>query len=307
MVTQLQSPAEKTSSLIQSNVSLARFTSFRVGGPAEWYAAPKTLEDLHECFEWAERRSVPVTLLGAGSNLLISDRGVSGLAIGTRYLRRIQIDRDNARITAGAGISMAALAWKAAYLGWSGLEWSVGIPGSIGGSVVMNAGAHGREISDILHQATILSPQTGTIQHKSADTLGYSYRTSSLQGIGQLVTEATFQLQPDHDPLVLQAQTREHLERRHATQPYHLPSCGSVFRNPEPHKAGWLIEQSGLKGHRIGGAEVAQMHANFILNRDNATATDIFNLIDCVRGEVYRRWDVLLEPEVRMLGQFCTV
>jgi UDP-N-acetylmuramate dehydrogenase len=104
---------------------------------------------------------------------------------------------------------------------------------------------------------------------------------------------------------LIQAQTREHLERRHATQPYHLPSCGSVFRNPEPQKAAWLIEQSGLKGRRIGGAEVAQMHANFILNRDNATATDIFNLIDYVRNEVYHRWDVLLEPEVRMLGQFC--
>ncbi|MFG3817106.1 UDP-N-acetylmuramate dehydrogenase [Limnothrix redekei] len=307
MVTQLHSPATKTGSLIQSNVSLARFTSFRVGGPAEWYAAPKTLDDLYECFEWADRNSVPVTLLGAGSNLLISDRGISGLTIGTRYLRRIQIDRENARIKAGAGVSMAALAWKAAYLGWSGLEWSVGIPGSIGGSIVMNAGAHGSEIRDVLLQATVLAPQTGQIQHRSSADLGYSYRTSSLQGDSQLVTEATFQLQPGHDSRALQAQTREHLERRHATQPYHLPSCGSVFRNPEPRKAGWLIEQSGLKGHRIGGAEVAQMHANFILNRDNATATDIFNLIDCVRNEVYSRWDVLLEPEVRMLGPFCAV
>lgn len=305
MVIQLHAPTVKPGSPIQANVSLARLTSFRVGGPAEWYAAPKTLDELHECFEWADTHSVPVTLLGAGSNLLISDRGLSGLAIGTRYLRRIHVDRENAQITAGAGVSMAALAWKAAYLGWSGLEWSVGIPGSIGGSVVMNAGAHGSEIQDILVQATVLSPQTGAISRRVVPDLGYSYRTSNLQGSHQLVTEATFQLQPGYDPALIQAQTREHLERRHATQPYHLPSCGSVFRNPEPQKAAWLIEQSGLKGRRIGGAEVAQMHANFILNRDNATATDIFNLIDYVRNEVYHRWDVLLEPEVRMLGPFC--
>ena len=158
---------------------------------------------------------------------------------------------------------MAALAWKAAYLGWSGLEWSVGIPGSIGGSVVMNAGAHGSEIQDILVQATVLSPQTGDISRRVVPDLGYSYRTSNLQGSHQLVTEATFQLQPGHDPALIQAQTREHLERRHATQPYHLPSCGSVFRNPEPQKAAWLIEQSGLKGRRIGGAEVAQIACQF--------------------------------------------
>jgi UDP-N-acetylmuramate dehydrogenase len=292
---------------ILANVPLAKLTSFRVGGPAQWYVAPRTVTDLQASFEWVDREGLPVTLLGAGSNLLVSDRGLPGLTISTRYLRELSFDHDTGCVTVGAGVTIAALAWKAADLGWSGLEWSVGIPGTVGGCTVMNAGAHGGEIQDILVSATVLSPDAYDIATLPPSDLGYAYRTSALQGDRRLVTQAVFQLEPGHDPAVVRARTREHLERRHATQPYHLPSCGSVFRNPNAHKAAWLIENAGLKGYQIGSAQVAQLHANFILNLGGATAGDIFRLIEHVRTEVDRHWNLSLIPEVKMLGQFQSV
>jgi UDP-N-acetylmuramate dehydrogenase len=264
------------------------------------------LNELQACFEWSDRHSVPVTLLGAGSNLLISDRGLPGLIIATRYLRHSSFDDETGRITAAAGVPMAKLAWQAARRGWQGFEWAVGIPGSLGGSVVMNAGAHGLEMADVLVSADILSPDN-TLNQFAPDELEYRYRTSNLQGDRRLVTGATLQLQPGADPQFVLEQTSEHLERRRTTQPYHLPSCGSVFRNPAPRSAGWLIEQTGLKGYQIGGAQVAERHANFILNVEHATASDIFDLIRHVQEQVEHHWSLLLKPEVKMLGEFPSV
>jgi UDP-N-acetylmuramate dehydrogenase len=167
----------------------------------------------------------------------------------------------------------------------------------------MNAGAHGECIADILVNVHVLSPN-GTVEILTPQDLGYRYRTSKLQGDRRLVTQATFQLRPGADPAQVMAATSEHLEQRRTTQPYHLPSCGSVFRNPGPQTAGWLIEQTGLKGHRIGGAQVAQRHANFILNCGGATASDIFQLIRHVQQQVEQHWSLCLEPEVKMLGEF---
>jgi UDP-N-acetylmuramate dehydrogenase len=304
MVTSVQLTSVASDGAIQAQIPLARFTSFRVGGPAEWYVAPKTLEELQDSFEWADRRSVPVTLLGAGSNLLVSDGGIEGLTVSTRHLRRMAFDHEAGRVTVGAGVSIATLAWKAAALGWSGLEWAVGIPGSLGGSAVMNAGAHGGEMKDVLLEAEVLSADGKRLETLAREDFGYGYRTSALQGDRRLVTQTTLQLTPGFDPALVKARTRKHLEQRHSTQPYHMPSCGSVFRNPEPQKAAWLIEQTGLKGLRRGDAEVAQMHANFILNCGEARATDILGLIESVREAVYHRWDVVLHPEVKMLGAF---
>ncbi len=292
-----------TDCLIRSLVPLATLTSFRVGGPAEWYVAPRTLEELQASFEWAQTEGLPVTLLGAGSNLLISDRGLPGLVIGTRRLRQTHFDPETGQVTVGAGEPLPRLAWQAAEHGWQGLEWSVGIPGTVGGAVVMNAGAHGGCTADYLVSAKVLLPD-GTIKNLTPQDLQYRYRTSILQGKDWLVTQATFQLQPGADPAVVTAKTTNHLNHRRATQPYHLPSCGSVFRNPNEYKAGWLIEQTGLKGYRIGGAQVAERHANFILNCGGATASDIFQLIHHVQRSVEQRWSLLLEPEVKILGDF---
>lgn len=288
---------------VKSLVPLATLTSFRVGGPAQWYIAPRNLEALQASFEWAKTEGLAVTLLGAGSNLLVSDRGLPGLVISTRHLRHTEFNPDTGQVTAAAGEPLPRLAWQAAERGWQGLEWAVGIPGSVGGAVVMNAGAHKSCVANMLVNTQLLSPFK-TIETVTPQQLGYSYRTSLLQGSDRLVTQAVFQLQPGSDPELVLATTSQHLEQRRTTQPYHLPSCGSVFRNPKPYQAGWLIEQTGLKGYKIGKAQVAQRHANFILNCGGATANDIFQLINYVQQQVEQHWAIRLEPEVRILGQF---
>lgn len=288
---------------VKSLVPLATLTSFRVGGPAQWYIAPRNLEALQASFEWAKTEGLAVTLLGAGSNLLVSDRGLPGLVISTRHLRHTEFNSDTGQVTAAAGEPLPRLAWQAAERGWQGLEWAVGIPGSVGGAVVMNAGAHKSCVANMLVNTQLLSPCT-TVETVTPQQLGYSYRTSLLQGSDRLVTQAVFQLQPGSEPELVLATTSQHLEQRRTTQPYHLPSCGSVFRNPQPYQAGWLIEQTGLKGYKIGKAQVAQRHANFILNCGGATANDIFQLINYVQQQVEQHWDIRLEPEVRILGQF---
>lgn len=292
-----------TDCLIKAHIPLATLTSFRVGGPAEWYVAPRTYEELQASFEWAQVEGLPITLLGAGSNLLISDRGLSGLVIGTRRLRQTQFDSATGQVTVGAGEPLPRFAWQVARQGWQGMEWAVGIPGTVGGAVVMNAGAHGGCAADSLLNAHVLLPDRTTRIFTPQD-LGYAYRTSILQGKNWLVTQATFQLKPGADPAQVTAETSVHLNQRRATQPYHLPSCGSVFRNPNHYKAGWLIEQLGLKGYQIGGAQIAQRHANFILNCGSANANDIFQLICHAQQAVNHQWNLWLEPEVQILGEF---
>jgi UDP-N-acetylmuramate dehydrogenase len=298
-------PLPGTDSVLKANVPLASLTSFRVGGPADWYIAPRHLDELLASLDWARSQRLPVVMLGAGSNLLISDVGLPGLVISTRHLRHLEFDESTGQVTVGAGEPLPRLAWKFADRGWQGFEWAVGIPGTIGGAVVMNAGAHRGSVADILVNTQVLLPN-GTTQILTPDQLNYTYRTSALQGSGKFVTQATFQLKPGTDPAELIAITQEHKQQRQRTQPYHLPSCGSVFRNPGDYKAGWLIEQSGLKGHQIGGAQVAQRHANFILNCGGATATDIFQLIRYVQQHVQHQWGLSLEPEVKIMGEFQT-
>jgi UDP-N-acetylmuramate dehydrogenase len=179
----------------------------------------------------------------------------------------------------------------------------VGIPGTVGGAVVMNAGAHASCSADILVSVQTLSPDR-IIEQLTPQDLGFSYRTSILQGGNRLVTQATFQLRPGADPKQVRAMTAQHLKQRHRSQPYNLPSCGSVFRNPDTHTAGWLIEQLGLKGYKIGGAQVAERHANFILNCGGAKANDIFQIIRHVQQQVEQNWSLCLEPEVKILGEF---
>ena len=304
-------PLPGTDGLLKAHVPLATLTSFRVGGPAEWYIAPRCLEELQASLEWAQAQGLAITTLGAGSNLLISDRGLPGLVISTRYLRYSHFDQATGRVTVGAGEPLPRLAWKLADLGWQGFEWAVGIPGTVGGAVVMNAGAHGDSMADILVEAQVWLPNR-QIEILTPQALNYRYRTSALQSsdseggaaLQRLVTQATFQLRPGANPAEVLAMTSQHEHQRHTTQPYNLPSCGSVFRNPDAYKAGWLIEQTGLKGYQIGGAQVAQRHANFILNCGGATASDIFQLICFVQQQVQQRWSLLLETEVKMMGEF---
>ena len=293
-----------TGCVVQAQYPLANLTTFKVGGPAEWFVAPRSVSELQTCVQWAKSEGLPITRLGAGSNLLISDRGLPGLVICTRYLRQTEFE-PTGRVTAAAGMPMATLAWKVAKRGWKGLVWTVGIPGTVGGAVAMNAGAHGSDTQEILVSIDVLNPD-GTLETLTPDQLQFQYRTSVLQADPRIVTQATFQLQPGYDPQMVRAETSADLEQRRSTQPYHLPSCGSVFRNPQPKSAGWLIENSGLKGFKMGQAQVAERHANFILNCGGATASDIFKLIRHIQGIVDDKWSLQLRPEVQILGDFQT-
>lgn len=288
---------------IQSHVGLADMTTFRVGGAAEWFIAPNSLEELQASYAWANEQKLPITFLGAGSNLLISDQGLPGLVISTRYLRQRNFVAETCQVIAYAGEPLPKLAWQAAKRGWSGLEWAVGIPGTVGGALVMNAGAHGGCTADVLVEAHVLDID-GTIRVLDPEQMAFQYRSSILQQFPQPVVLAVFQLHANQTAEQVKATTQSHLDHRLSTQPYDWPSCGSVFRNPLPRTAGWLIEQSGLKGYSLGGAQVAQKHANFILNSGHATATDIFNLIHYVQQKVEENWSLLLKPEVKMLGEF---
>lgn len=288
---------------IRPQVSLADLTTLNVGGRAQWFVAPQTIPELQAAYQWAREQSLEITVLGAGSNLLISDRGLSGLVICTKYLRYIKPDEQTGQLTTGAGQPLPKLAHYAAKLGWQGLEWIVGIPGTVGGAVVMNAGAHGGCTADNLVSALVLEPDGG-LSLLTGRELAYGYRHSCLQGTQRLVLQATWQLEPGHDPARVKAHTQEHLNHRLSTQPYHLPNCGSVFRNPVGHAAGKLIERSGLKGYQIGQAQVAERHANFILNRGGAKALDVYQLIGHIQTRVADRWAIILQPEVKMLGDF---
>ncbi|MGQ9865416.1 MAG: UDP-N-acetylmuramate dehydrogenase [Pseudanabaenaceae cyanobacterium] len=288
---------------IRTNVPLRSFTSFKVGGPADCFATPRTPEELVAVLDWGYSQNLPLTVLGAGSNLLVGDRGVRGLVICLRHLQGAQIDAEQGRVIAAAGEPVARLAWQAAKAGLAGFEWAVGIPGTVGGLVAMNAGAQGGCAADCVISVEAIAPNG--IQHTLlASALAYRYRHSRLQESGDLVVSATLQLQPGCDPAVVNQRTEAYLQKRRSTQPYHLPSCGSVFRNPPQGYAGQLIEAIGLKGYTLGRAQVAELHANFILNLGGATAEEIRDLIRHVRDRVQERTGVLLAPEVKMLGDF---
>ena len=212
-------------SLLSPKPSWLTSPSFRVGGPAEWFADPQTIEQLQESYQWGIEAGYPITFLGAGSNLLISDQGLPGLIISTRHLKDHHINPDTGLMTADAGKPIPRLSTQAAKHGCTGFEWAVGIPGTIGGAIVMNAGAHGGCVADNLVEAHILQPN-GSLKILTNEQLQYSYRSSILQGTPELVVRAIFQLTPGQDAQVILNQTHEHRDHRLSTQPYDWPSCG---------------------------------------------------------------------------------
>jgi len=293
------------SGLLRRQVPLADYTTWRVGGPAEWLAEPTDPQQLSELLHWASSQSLPYRVIGAGSNLLISDAGLPGLTLCLRKLQGSSLDANSGEVTAWAGEPIPTLARRAARAGLHGLEWAVGIPGTVGGAAVMNAGAQGGCTAERLVSVDVLHPtgdDPATPLTLRNDELNFDYRHSRLQTGTQLVIAARFQLEPGHDPRELTQITSTNLNHRTTSQPYQWPSCGSVFRNPEPQKAGQLIEALGLKGRRIGAAEVSPIHANFIVNTGAATAAEISALIELVQDDVERQHGIKLHTEVKRLG-----
>ena len=288
---------------LRQGVPLQEFTTWRVGGPAEWFAEPADGARLVALARWARERQLPLRVIGAGSNLLIADQGLAGLTVCVRRLQGSRVDGESGVVEAEAGEPIPTLARKVARAGLHGLEWAVGIPGTVGGAAVMNAGAQGGCTAEWLDSVLVLDPSGSGESHRlRATDLDFDYRHSRLQQEPLLVLSARFQLEPGHDPAAVSARTSANLHSRTSTQPYQQPSCGSVFRNPEPEKAGRLVESLGLKGTRIGGAEVSPIHANFIVNTGGATAADIDALIKLVRQRVWESTGIDLHPEVKRLG-----
>ena len=286
----------------RQNIPLAEFTTWRVGGPATWIIEPESVDEVLAALQWAKANGQPCQVIGAGSNLLIHDNGLPGLTLSLRRLQGAELDSNSGVIEALAGEPVPTLARRAARAGLKGLAWAVGIPGTVGGAAVMNAGAQGGCTADWLEAVRVVPIQGGESFELKRDQLEFDYRHSRLQQENLLVLSARFRLEPGHNPQELRRETNSNLSHRTSTQPYTLPSCGSVFRNPEPLKAGRLIQELGLKGERVGGAEVSSVHANFIVNTGNATAVDINQLIELVQDRVEQRHAVRLHPEVKRLG-----
>ena len=296
-------PALEEPAGLQRAVSLAPFTTWKVGGPAEWFAEPGSEDQLIALAAWARSHGIPFRCIGAGSNLLIADTGLPGLTLCNRRLQGSRLDTAEGWVEAVAGEPIPTLARKAARAGLSGLEWAVGIPGTVGGAAVMNAGAQGGCTAEWLESVLVIDPEQPErpFRLQTAD-LDFAYRQSRLQQEPLLVLSARFRLVAGQDPTEVTARTSANLHSRTSTQPYQQPSCGSVFRNPEPQKAGRLIEELGLKGLSLGGAQVSPIHANFIVNTGGALATEIDALIAQVQERIWQAHAIRLHPEVKRLG-----
>lgn len=297
-------------SLVQANfaperiiprASMARYTTFRVGGEADVLVNIASPSEVAVALRAAKHADVPVTLIGNGSNLLVRDGGIRGLVI------RIAGDcaairREDDCIIAQAGASMSSIAQFALSEGLSGLAEIAGIPGSIGGGVIMNAGAYGGELSQVVTRVDAVSVSDGKPVSFEGPDLGFSYRHSALTDANVIVTEITMQLTPG-DPQAIRARMNELAQARRDKQPLNFPSAGSTFKRPQGLFAAKLIDDCGLRGLRIGDAQVSEKHAGFVVNLGNATASDILALMEEIKRRVYDANGVMLEPEIRILGE----
>lgn len=284
---------------MHENEPMSAHCSFRIGGPARLMACPASGAEAAALLRLLREADAPVELMGKGTNLLVADEGLDAVVVrlGEAISGAELLPGD--RVRAGAGISLAKLAVFAAEAGLSGLEFAHGIPGSLGGAVFMNAGAYGGEMKDVLESAELALPD-GTLREVPAEELELSYRHSALEGSGALVTAATVKLTPA-EPEAIRARMRELMEKRRASQPLDMPSAGSTFKRPVGGYAAALIDQAGLKGFAIGGAQVSEKHAGFVINRGGATFDDVLRLMEHIQKTVLEKSGVRLEPEVRIL------
>ncbi len=280
---------------------MKKHTTFRIGGPADYLVLPQTVEEIADIVKLCRQEEMPWYIMGNGSNLLVADAGVRGVVIQLlRNFNQIQVEGSQIRIQAGA--QNAAVARQALEASLTGFEFAAGIPGTIGGAVVMNAGAYGGEMKDILKEVTVLD-QGGMIQRIPEEELELGYRTSIIARKGYLVLEALIELKPG-DPQEIRAVMDELKEKRVTKQPLEYPSAGSTFKRPEGYFAGKLIMDAGLRGFTVGGAQISEKHCGFVINKGGATAKDVTDLMEETKKVVMEKFGVALEPEVKRLGQF---
>ncbi|HEX2709159.1 MAG TPA: UDP-N-acetylmuramate dehydrogenase [Solirubrobacterales bacterium] len=288
---------------VDRDFPLARLTTVRTGGAADWFARPGAEGELVELLRWAEAEGLAVGLIGSGSNLLVADDGFHGLAIKLDG-DLASIERDGDRVLLGGGARLPSAAAKAAGWGLSGLEFGINIPGTAGGAVRMNANAYGGQLARVLDWIEVSTP-AGT-ERRQPEQLGFSYRHSNLRP-GEVVSRASFRLRPG-DPTAIRATLATMRERRREAQPSGIKTFGSTFKNPDDQKAegrsaGQLLDAAGCCGLRHGGARFSEVHANFVENFDEATSADVLGLMAEGRRRVHERFGVELEPEVQVLGE----
>lgn len=288
-------------SRILENESMAKHISFRVGGCADYYVNCIDRKELSSLLSFLTEEGVPHMLIGNGSNLLFRDSGYRGVIIHLEgEFQDCEVQGDT--VIAGSGKLLSSVSSLAAKSGLAGMEFASGIPGSIGGAIYMNAGAYGGEMKDIVTRVWLMSPDGKEETVRTGTEMEFAYRNSCLQRTGEIVTKVELKLQPE-DAEAVQARIAELTEKRVQKQPVNFPSAGSTFKRPAEGYAAALIQESGLKGVSVGGAEVSEKHSGFIINKGGATATDVLQLMELVEKKVYEDSGIHLEPEVRIIGE----
>ncbi len=286
---------------VKCDEPMKNHTTFKIGGCADYAVFPENSEQIKAVLSLARSENVPVTVLGNGSNVLVGDKGIRGIVIIIgKNMSRVEIDGE--RVKAGSGVLLSKLANAIYGCSLTGFEFASGIPGSLGGAIYMNAGAYGEEIGPLVTEVTYIDPGEGikTISGKDCD---FGYRHTFFTDKDYIITECILELKKG-EPSAIKAKTDDLKERRISKQPLDKPSAGSTFKRPVGHFAGALIEDAGLKGFKIGGAEISEKHAGFVINRGDATAEDVLNLIKYVQKTIYDKFGVEIEPEVKIIGEF---
>ena len=284
---------------LEKDYPLKKLCTWRIGGKADAVFWPESIQDLVQMVRWCKQNDLPVFFLGRGSNVLLPDAGLRGLVVVTTGLNKVTWQQQT--VIVEAGYSLMLLARETAAKGLQGLEFACGIPGTVGAAVAINAGAYGATIGDLVRQLTVLTAEAEICTLKQGD-FSFGYRTSSLQKVGFLVLDCTLQLSPLADANGLKETMTQYMAKRRKTQPLEYPNAGSVFRNPVGDSAGRLIELAGWKGRRLGDAQVSEKHANFIVNRGNATSEQVLRLIAEIQQDVHTKFGVRLEPEIKIFS-----
>lgn len=286
---------------VKVNEPMKKHITFRVGGPADYFLTPENVEQVQKIVKFLKKNNIPYYIVGNGSNLLVGDLGYRG-AIIQIYQKMNQIRTDGEYIYADAGALLSKIAAEALSKELTGFEFASGIPGTLGGAVMMNAGAYGGEIKQVIQEATVLT-QEGEIVKRTVDEMELSYRSSIFSKNGDIVLNAVLKFEKGNKEAI-RARMDELKEQRVTKQPLEYPSAGSTFKRPEGYFAGKLIQDAGLRGFQVGGAQVSEKHCGFVINKDHATAADIVSLMEQVSDKVEAQFGVRLEPEVKRLGEF---
>ena len=286
----------------EEKINLSNYTTIKVGGLAEYFSKPNNAHEFIELIKWSHLNNQECRIIGAGSNLLINNIYLQGLTICTKKMRSIKIESHTGFVVAEAGVMLPTMSNMLAKNGLQGGEWTVGVPGTVGGAICMNAGSGELSLAKNVLSVLVIDTKTLEIYEIEKKDINFQYRFSPFQQNNLLIISAKLLFEPRGNIEQLLETTKENLKRKTKTQPYDLPSFGSVFKNPSNNYAGKLIEELGLKGFKIGGAEISTMHGNFIVNNSSANSKDIFNLITVIQQKVLQKRGIFLEHEVRMMG-----